>query len=74
MVNQIDATVKMVFSGVAIDGWFPAERGCPEVADFEELDICEGHPSPNGQYHYHHYSPCVQMPTCGQPSCEKALL
>ncbi|KAL5270327.1 hypothetical protein ACHWQZ_G001158 [Mnemiopsis leidyi] len=55
-------------SGVAIDGWFPAERGCPEVADFEELDICEGHPSPNGQYHYHHYSPCVQMPTCGQPS------
>ena len=55
-------------SGVAIDGWFPAQPGCPEVLEFEELDICEGHPSPNGQYHYHHYSPCVQMPVCGIPS------
>ena len=35
---------------------------------FEELDICEGHPAPGNIYHYHYYSPCVQIPVCGEPS------
>ena len=33
-------------SGTAIYSWFPAQVKCPDVKDFEELDICEGHPSP----------------------------
>ena len=63
-------SIGIATSGVAIYGWFPAESGCPFVldTDIEELDPCEGHPSPHGTYHYHHYSPCVQMPTCGEPS------
>ena len=55
-------------SGTAIYSWFPAQVKFPDVKDFEELDICEGHPSPDNQYHYHYYSPCVQMPVCGVPS------
>ena len=23
------------------------------------MDACEGHPSPDGRYHYHQYSPCI---------------
>ena len=57
-------------SGSIIDSWFPAEPSCMDVTEFEVLDICEGHPSPPPQnlYHYHRYSPCVQMPVCGTPS------
>ena len=55
-------------SGTLIFSWFPTSPGCIDVIDFEELDICEGHPSPFDEYHYHHYSPCVQMPVCGEPS------
>lgn len=55
-------------SGTVLYSWFPAEEGCIDVAEFEELDICAGHPSPNGQYHYHYYSPCVNVPVCGKPS------
>ena len=57
-------------SGSIIDSWFPAEPTCMDVMDFEVLDICEGHPSPPPEnlYHYHRYSPCVQMPVCGEPS------
>ena len=55
-------------SGTAIYSWFPTSEKCVDVKDFEELDICEGHPSPFNQYHYHYYSPCVQMPVCGVPS------
>ena len=55
-------------SGTAIFSWFPAIEGCDDVKNFEELDICEGHPAPNNLYHYHYYSPCVQMPVCGEPS------
>lgn len=54
--------------GTVIDSWFASEKGCPTAEEFEELDICEGHPSPSSQYHYHHYSPCVQMQVCGEPS------
>jgi len=55
-------------SGTVIDSWFASEKGCPTAEEFEELDICEGHPSPSNQYHYHHYSPCVQMQVCDEPS------
>ena len=36
--------------------------------DFEELDICDGHPSPFNQYHHHHYAHCIVQPVCGEPS------
>ena len=62
--------VGIATSGTIIDSWFPAESTCMDVMEFEQLDICEGHPSPPPQnaYHYHSYSPCVQMPICGEPS------
>ena len=60
--------VGIATSGTAIFDWFPAEEGCTDVKEFEQLDMCEGHPSPFDQYHYHYYSPCVQMPVCGTPS------
>jgi len=60
--------VGIATSGTPIFNWFPHVEGCPDVKDFETLDICEGHPNPDEQYHYHYYSPCVQMPVCGEPS------
>lgn len=55
-------------SGTLIFSWFPTEPGCPDVKQFEELDVCNGHPSPFSEYHYHYWSPCNQMPVCGEPS------
>jgi hypothetical protein len=63
-------TIGVATSGTIIDSWYPAEATCLDVMEFETLDICEGHPSPPPQnaYHYHSYSPCVQMPVCGEAS------
>ena len=60
--------VGIATSGTVIFDWFPAEEGCDDVKNFEQLDICEAHPAPTSQFHYHYYSPCVQMPVCGTPS------
>ena len=60
--------VGIATSGTPIFSWYPAAEGCLDVKLFEELDICEGHPSPDNIYHYHYFSPCVQMPVCEEPS------
>jgi len=55
-------------TGMVISSNFPSEKGCPYVPNFEELDICDGHPSPGNDYHHHYYSHCIDQPTCGEPS------
>jgi len=55
-------------SGIEIYGNWPSEKKCPFVPGFEELDICDGHPSPNKAYHHHYYSHCINNPVCGEPS------
>ncbi len=57
--------------GVALSGavFFSALDGEGRDAVAQELmDGCEGHPGPNGQYHYHHGSPCFDNGMPGQHS------
>ena len=65
-----EGVVGYATSGTGIFSWWPKQTGCPYVLDTElgDLDLCNGHPTPEGDYHYHDYSPCVQQPTCGQAS------
>jgi len=55
-------------TGISIDTNWPSEKKCPFVPGFEELDICDGHPSPHNSYHHHYYAHCIEQPVCGEPS------
>jgi len=55
-------------TGIIISSNFASEKGCPYARDFEELDVCDGHPSPFYEYHHHYYAHCIAQPVCGEPS------
>jgi hypothetical protein len=49
--------IGFALSGVAIFNAFDLDgRDAPA---YEIQDKCNGHPEPNRQYHYHHWSPCI---------------
>ncbi|XP_035686860.1 uncharacterized protein LOC118423059 [Branchiostoma floridae] len=48
--------------GVAINGvpiYNPFSLECRDANVYEVLDQCDGHPSPQGEYHYHIHPDCV---------------
>ncbi|XP_066288587.1 uncharacterized protein [Branchiostoma lanceolatum] len=48
--------------GVAINGvpiFNPFTSECLDAKENEVFDECDGHPAPNGQYHYHIHPDCV---------------
>ncbi|XP_035687676.1 uncharacterized protein LOC118423577 [Branchiostoma floridae] len=48
--------------GVAINGvpiYNPFSLECRDASVYETLDQCDGHPSPQGEYHYHIHPDCV---------------
>jgi len=64
-------TIGVAKSGTILNTPFAVQTGCPftgEQSFTEDMDICQGHPSIFNEYHYHEYSPCVNLDICGQPS------
>ena len=56
-------------SGAYIHSWWStSNKGCFYAANTDEFDVCGGSTTPDNQYHYHQYSPCVNMPFCGDES------
>ena len=56
-------------SGAYIHSWWStSNRGCFYAANTDQFDVCGGSTTPDNQYHYHQYSPCVNMPICGDES------
>jgi len=53
-------------TGVAL--YNPLDAEFRDAVANEIFDACEGHPPQNGQYHYHHLSPCMDQGQAGQHS------
>ncbi len=52
-------TIGIAFTGGAFFNALDAERR--DAVANEIFDACEGHPQPQGLYHYHHNSPCFEQ-------------
>ena len=59
----VDALVQLGPIGVMVNGvafYNPYDGGGVTAPDTICMDLCQAHPSPDGRYHYHQYSTCIE--------------
>lgn len=59
-------TIGIALSGAVFFNALDADKR--DAVANEILDVCEGHPQQQGQYHYHHNSPCFDQGKEGEHS------